>query len=114
MLLFFFGFYCRRLAPKYFFMNSSSLICVASDNMAKKIKPGLPAAFAQTSSSLSLAFFPMPLHRSWAGTEHFQLILSFLKMSAFIHFAFNFFFQSPTEMDCQLKSFISFHSDKTA
>lgn len=71
----------------------------------RKIKPGLPAAFAQTWSSLSRAFFPMPLHQSWAGTEHFQLVLSFFKMSAFIHFAFNFFFQSPTEMDCQLKVF---------
>lgn len=79
-----------------------SSICVASDNMAKKkIKPGLPAAFAQTWSSLSRAFFLMPLHQSWAGTEHFQLILSFFKMSAFIHFAFIFilFFFSISKGD---------------
>lgn len=44
----------------------------------KKCKPGLQLAFAQTWSSLSQASFPMPLHQSWAGTEHFQLIMSFL------------------------------------
>lgn len=45
--------------------------------IGKKCKPGLQLAFAQTWSSLSQAFFPTPPLQSWAGTEHFQLILSF-------------------------------------
>lgn len=78
----------------------------------KKSKPGLPAAFAQTWSSLSQAFFPTPLHRSWAGTEHFQLILSFLKclLLFFLPFFF-FFFNLQRRWTVNLKSFISFHSD---
>lgn len=59
----------------------------------QKCKPGLPLAFAQTWSSLSQAFFPLPLHQSRGGTEHFQLILSF----------------SPKETTVNLRSFISFH-----
>lgn len=66
----------------------------------KKIQPGLPVAFAQTWSSLSRAFFPTTLHQSWAGTEHFQLILSFFKMLLFIlPLMFGFFFFSISNGD---------------
>lgn len=91
--VFLFGFYCRRLAPNYFLrIPCPPYVSPVIIWQKQKFKPGLPAVSAQTWSSLSRAFFPLPLHRSWAGTEHFQLVLSFLKCLLLFILPLIFFF----------------------
>lgn len=85
------------------FLKAAPSLCVANDNLAWTetwSAVGFCPDLEQSEPGLLSQASAKKLGWDWALSTH----LEFLKMSAFIHYAFNFF-SSPKETDSQLKIF---------